>query len=158
MNLLYSEYKTHDASFVEANTLEELVTKLSGVNPANALQTLQAYNQAVKTEISFDPTIKDGRSTQGLSLNKTNWANILDTPPFRAYPVTGGITFTYGGVKVNKSAQVLGENDEPIAGLFACGEMVGGVFFHGYPGGSGLTSGAIFGRSAGYSAANFLKN
>ena len=156
MNLLYSEYKTHDASFVEADTLEELVTKLSGVNPANALQTLQAYNQAVKTEIPFDPTIKDGRSTQGLSLNKTNWANILDTPPFRAYPVTGGITFTYGGVKVNKSAQVLRENDEPIAGLFACGEMVGGVFFHGYPGGSGLTSGAIFGRSAGHSAANFL--
>lgn len=153
--LLYSEYKTHDASFVEADTLEELVDKLHGVNPQQALATLQAYNASVDTQTSFDPTIKDGKSTRGLSLNKTNWANVLDTPPFKAYPVTGGITFTYGGVKVNTSAEVLNEKSEPIAGLFACGEMVGGIFFYGYPGGSGLTSGAVFGRSAGYSAADY---
>jgi tricarballylate dehydrogenase len=85
-------------------------------------------------------------------LNKTNWANCLDTPPFKAYPVTSGITFTYGGVRTSKNAEVLNENGEPIKGLYACGEMVGGVFFHGYPGGSGLTSGALFGREAGYSA------
>jgi tricarballylate dehydrogenase len=154
-DLLYGEYKTHDASFVEADTLEELVTKLTGVDPEKALQTLKEYNEAVNTTTPFDPTRKDGRRTEGLALNKTNWANVLDTPPFRAYPVTGGITFTYGGVKVNTSAEVLNENNAPINGLFACGEMVGGVFFYGYPGGSGLTSGAVFGRSAGYSAANY---
>jgi tricarballylate dehydrogenase len=155
--LLYSEYKTADASFVQVDTLEELVTKLSGVNLDQALKTLQAYNEAVDTSITFDPTRKDGRTTKGLTLNKTNWANVLDTPPFKAYPVTGGITFTYGGVKVNTRGQVLNENDKPVAGLFACGEMVGGVFFYGYPGGSGLTSGAVFGRAAGYSAAMVIE-
>jgi tricarballylate dehydrogenase len=156
MDLLYSEYKTADASYVEANSVEELVGLLTGVNPANALATIQDYNAAIDTSIGFDPTTKDGRTTQGLALNKTNWANLLDTPPFRAYPVTGGITFTYGGVKVDKTAQVLTENNVPVTGLFAAGEMVGGVFFYGYPGGSGLTSGAIFGRSAGHSAAEFV--
>jgi tricarballylate dehydrogenase len=155
-HLLYSEYKTHDASFVQADTLEELAAKLHGVHPQKALQTLQEYNAAVNQTTPFDPTIKDGKSTEGLPLNKTNWANVLDTPPFKAYPVTGGITFTYGGVKVNTQSEVLNEQNEAIAGLFACGEMVGGVFFYGYPGGSGLTSGAVFGRSAGYSAAKYV--
>jgi tricarballylate dehydrogenase len=67
--------------------------------------------------------------------------------------VTGGITFTYGGLKVSDTGAVLNEDDQPIAGLFAAGEMVGGVFFEGYPGGSGLTSGAVFGRLAGRGAA-----
>jgi tricarballylate dehydrogenase len=152
-NLLYSEYRTADASFVEADTLEELIAKLDGIDKKQAIQTLNAYNSAVNTTISFDPTIKDGRGTEGLELNKTNWANVLDTPPFRAYPVTGGITFTYGGVKVNLKGEVLNEKGDHIEGLYACGEMVGGVFFYGYPGGSGLTSGAVFGRAAGYAAA-----
>ena len=155
-NLLYGEYKTHDASFVQADTLEELVLKLEGVNAKNALKTLQEFNAAVNLNKEFDPTIKDGKNTEGLKLNKSNWANTLDTPPFRAYPVTGGITFTYGGLKVNKKGEVLNEKGEPIAGLFACGEMVGGVFFYGYPGGSGLTSGTVFGRYAGKSAAEFI--
>jgi tricarballylate dehydrogenase len=151
--LLYSEYRTADASFEEANSLEELIGKIKGIDKKQAIQTLNAYNSAVKTDVPFDPTIKDGRGTEGLELNKTNWANVLDTPPFRAYPVTGGITFTYGGVKVNLKGEVLNENNEHIEGLYACGEMVGGVFFYGYPGGSGLTSGAVFGRAAGYAAA-----
>jgi tricarballylate dehydrogenase len=156
-NLLYGEYKTHDASYVEANTLEELVTKLDGVDSQKALKTLEEYNAAVNLAKTFDPTVKDGKNTEGLKLNKSNWANRLDTPPFRAYPVTGGITFTYGGLRVNKKGEVLNEKNEPIAGLFACGEMVGGVFFYGYPGGSGLTSGTIFGRYAGQSAAKFSR-
>ncbi len=154
-HLLYSEYKTHDASYVEADTIEELVTKLEGVSNENALQTIKAYNAAVNEGKSFDPTIKDGKNTEGLVLNKSNWANKLDTPPFRAYPVTGGITFTYGGLNVNKKGEVLNADNQPIEGLFACGELVGGVFFYGYPGGSGLTSGTVFGRYAGQTAAKF---
>ena len=77
----------------------------------------------------------------------------LDKPPFRAYPVTGGITFTYGGLKISKNGNVLDQNDQSIEGLYACGELVGGVFLNGYPGGSGLTSGAVFGRKAGSAAA-----
>ncbi|MFC6760757.1 FAD-binding protein [Sulfitobacter porphyrae] len=84
---------------------------------------------------------------------KSHWAQKIDTPPFRAYPVTGGITFTYGGLKVNEDGNVMRQDATPIAGLYACGELVGGVFFAGYPGGSGLTSGAVFGRRAGYGAA-----
>jgi tricarballylate dehydrogenase len=151
-SLLYSEYKTEDASVIEANSLEELIPKLKGINHEQALKTLTEYNAAVNKNTIFDPTIKDGKNTEGLALPKSNWANVLDTPPFKAYPVTGGITFTYGGLKVNRAGQVLRSDDTPVHGLFACGEIVGGVFFYGYPGGSGLTSGAVFGRSAGYSA------
>ena len=152
-DLLYSEYRFWDASFVEADTLEDLVKKLDHVDQKQALKTIQNYNAAVDDTRSFDPTILDGKSTKGLSLNKTNWANKLDTPPFKAYPVTCGITFTYGGLKTNDQAGVLDEEDKPINGLYACGELVGGVFFYGYPGGSGLTSGSVFGRIAGYAAA-----
>ncbi len=151
--LLYEEYRFWDAHFVQADNLENLVKQLEGVNQQAALQTISQYNNAVDTNTKFDPTILDGKATQGLSLNKTNWANTLDTPPFKAYPVTCGITFTYSGLKVNKQAAVLNKNDEPINGLFACGELVGGVFYNGYPGGSGLTSGAVFGKLAGEAAA-----
>lgn len=151
--LLYSEYRFWDASFVEAHTLEELVDKMTGVDTEQALKTLEEYNKAIDLETVFDPTILDGKSTRNLSLNKSNWANTLNTPPFKAYPVTCGITFTYAGVKVDANAAVLDKEEKPIPGLFACGEMVGGVFYKGYPGGSGLTSGAVFGRLAGYSAA-----
>ena len=152
-HLLYGEYHFEDASFVEADTLEELIAKLEGVDKAAAQETLRAYNAAVDETTGFDPTVLDGKSTRGLALEKTNWAQKLDTPPFRAYPVTGGITFTYGGLKVNEMGSVLREDQTAIDGLYAAGEMVGGVFFGGYPGGSGLTSGTVFGRRAGMGAA-----
>jgi len=154
-DLLYSEYRFWDAHFVEADTLEELVPKLEGVDTKQALNTLKEYNEAVDKSVNFDPTILDGKKTNGLALDKTNWANTLDTPPFKAYPVTCGITFTYGGLKIDeKTGAVLRANNTPIEGLYACGELVGGVFHYGYPGGSGLTSGAVFGRIAGYGAAS----
>ena len=152
-DLLYAEYRFHDAHFVEADTLEELCQKLEGVDPAAAKKTLQTYNAAVNDHVPFDPTALDGKGTAGLSLPKSNWAQKLDTGPFKAYPVTGGITFTYGGLKISKNGAVLDEQDVAIEGLFAAGEMVGGVFFEGYPGGSGLTSGAVFGRISGRGAA-----
>jgi len=79
----------------------------------------------------------------------------IDTPPFEAYAVTCAITFTYGGLRITKEAQVLNTNLEAISGLFAAGEMVGGLFYFNYPGGTGLTSGAVFGQIAGKSAARF---
>ena len=122
------------------------------MNADAALNTLRAYNAAVSTDVEFDPTLKDGRSTRGIAPPKTNWANVLDTPPFVAYPVTCGITFSYGGLSVNTTGAVLNAAEHPIPGLYACGELVGNVFFEGYPGGSGLTSGGVFGRAAGVSA------
>lgn len=153
-DLLYGEYTFHDAHFVEADTLEELVTKLEGVDQDAALKTLQDYNAAVDTETPFDPTTLDGKGTKGLSLAKSNWAQRFDQGPYRAYPVTGGITFTYGGLKVDGDGNVLKEDGVGIPGLYACGELIGGVFYGGYPGGSGLTSGAVFGRRAGYGASS----
>ncbi len=93
-----------------------------------------------------------GLASNGLDLPKSNWAQRLDTPPFVAYPVTGGITFTFGGVRVTEHAQVVSTAWEPIPGLYACGEMVGGIFHINYPGGTGLMSGAVFGRGAGAAA------
>lgn len=154
VDLLYGEYHFHDAHFVEADTLEDLIPKLRGVDHAAARETLVAYNEAVEDTTTFDPTILDGKGTKGLDLAKSNWAQKLDEGPFRAYPVTGGITFTYGGLKVDGNGAVLDRMDRPIRGLYACGELVGGVFYNGYPGGSGLTSGAVFGRRAGVGAAS----
>jgi tricarballylate dehydrogenase len=151
-DLLYGEYHFHDAHFVEADTLGALAAKLEGVDMKAALATLQDYNGAVDGDVPFDPTTLDGKATRGLDLAKSNWAQTIDTPPFRAYPVTGGITFTYGGLKVSEQGAVLRPDGTDIDGLFACGELVGGVFFNGYPGGSGLTSGAVFGRLAGAGA------
>ncbi len=127
--------------------------QLDGVDADRALHTMQEFNTAVDPANVFDPTILDGRCTSGLVVDKTNWANRLDTPPFRAFPVTCGITFTYAGLRVDIEAAVLNRDKEKIPGLYACGEMIGGVFSAGYPGGSGLTSGAVFGRIAGRSAA-----
>lgn len=151
-DLLYEEYRFHDAHFVEADTLEALILQLKGVDHAAATATLAAYNDAVDEQTAFDPTSLDGKSTNGLTLPKSNWAQKLDTGPYRAYPVTGGITFTYGGLKVDAEGGVISQEGARVPGLFACGEIVGGVFFAGYPGGSGLTSGAVFGRRAGCGA------
>ena len=152
LDLLYAEYSFHDAHFVEADSLDALIDTLDGVDHSAAKQTLAVYNAAVDENVPFDPTVLDGKGTNGLSLAKSNWAQKIDKGPFRAFPVTGGITFTYGGLKVDENGAVQSRENVPIKGLYACGEIVGGVFFNGYPGGSGLTSGAVFGRRAGRGA------
>ena len=148
-SLLEPRYVTGDP--LVADTLDELIDKLP-VGKTRLKGSLAAYNAAVG-EAPFDPTVHDGLETKGLTPSKSNWAQALDTPPFRAYPVTGGITFTFGGLRIDQNAQVLASDWTPIEGLYTCGEMVGGLFHHNYPGGSGLTSGAVFGRIAGRSAA-----
>ena len=125
---------------------------MDGIDKIETKKTIVEYNNSVDLNTAFDPTILDGKSTLDLSIKKSNWAQRIDKSPFRAFPVTGGITFTYGGLKINENGSVLDIHNKPIVGLYACGELVGGVFFNGYPGGSGLTSGAVFGRIAGYGA------
>src|SRR6266496_2531732 len=150
---LRDEYRIKQVTRVTGNTLEELVSKLDDTNQEVALAELKKYNAAVRTEIPFNANIKDGRRTEGLEVNKSNWANTLDTPPFEAYAVTCGITFSFGGLKINTDAQVISSDGEPIRGLYAAGELVGGIFWFNYPGGTGLTNGSVFGRIAGASAA-----
>ena len=110
------------------------------------------YNAAVRNDVPFDPNIKDGRRTEGLAINKSNWANTIDKPPFEGYAVACGMTFTFGGLTITTDAEVLNTDYQPIRGLYAAGELVGGLFYFNYPGGSGLMSGTVFGRIAGTSA------
>lgn len=152
-HLLYDAYRTKYVTKVKANTIEELADKLEGVNQVQFLKTVREFNAAIKTDVPFDPNSKDGRCTIGLAVPKSNWANPVDTPPFEACAVTCGITFTFGGVRITSEGQVVNTNHEPVPGLFAAGEMVGGIFHYNYPGASGLTSGAVFGRIAGRGAA-----
>jgi tricarballylate dehydrogenase len=152
VHLLRDEYRIRQVTKVSADTLEALVAKLDDVDGARALETIAQYNAAVRTDIPFNPNVKDGRRTEGLPVPKSNWANTLDTPPFEAYAVTCGVTFTFGGLRITRDAQVLDTEGAPIPGLFAAGELVGGLFYLNYPGGSGLMSGAVFGRIAGDSA------
>jgi tricarballylate dehydrogenase len=150
--MLRDEYRIKQVTKVRAETLEELVNKLDDVGAGTALETIRAYNQAVMTKVPFDPNVKDGRGTIGLSIPKSNWANTIDQPPFEAYAVTCGLTFTFGGLKIDTSARIMDTDGVPIPGLFAAGELVGGIFYFNYPGGTGLMNGAVFGRIAGTSA------
>jgi tricarballylate dehydrogenase len=154
-DLLRSEYRIKFVTRVSANTLEELAPRLEGVNAEQFLKTVREYNAAVRKDVAFDHTIKDGKCTVGIEPPKSNWAQPLDTPPFAAYATTCGITFTFGGLRIAKdSGQVLDVNFHPIPGLYCAGEMVGGLFYFNYPSGTGLVSGAVFGRLAGSSAAS----
>ena len=152
-HLLRPEYSSKHVTRVTASTLEELAGKLEGVDAAQALKTIRDYNAAVKKGVKFDPNVKDGLCTEGLAIPKSNWANPIDKPPFEAYAVTCGITFTFGGLRITTEGQVMDTSHLPIPGLYAAGEMVGGLFYFNYPGSTGLTSGAIFGRLAGKGAA-----
>ncbi|PXY27870.1 FAD-dependent tricarballylate dehydrogenase TcuA [Prauserella muralis] len=151
-HLLRDEYRIRQVTKVTAPTLEELARKLDGVDADGFLTELAAYNAAVGTDVPFNPNVKDGRRTHGLAVDKTNWANRIEQGPFEAYAVTCGITFTFGGVRINTDAEVLDTDLSPIPGLYAAGELVGGIFYFNYPGGSGLTNGSVFGRIAGTGA------
>jgi tricarballylate dehydrogenase len=153
IHLLRDEYRIKQVTKVTANTIEELAAKLDGVDPDQFVKTIAEYNAAVDTETPFNATIKDGRRTTGLAVDKTNWANTIDEGPFEAYAVTCGVTFTFGGLRISNDAEVVHVDGGPIPGLYACGELVGGLFYFNYPGGTGLTSGSVFGRIAGASAA-----
>src|SRR5512134_441185 len=154
-HLLRPEYGDRRVTRVVANTLDELASRLEGVNPEGFLKTVRAFNAAVRIDIPFNHSIKDGRCTTGIEPPKSNWANPLDTPPFEAYAVTCGITFTFGGLRVEpQSGQVLDVHLRPIAGLYTAGEMLGGLFYFNYPAGTGLVSGAVFGMIAGAGAAS----
>jgi tricarballylate dehydrogenase len=151
--MLRDEYRIREVTRVVANSIPELAAKMDGMNAGALVATVEAFNAAVQAHQAFDPTVKDGRGTAGLALPKSNWANPLDTPPYEAYGVTCGITFTFGGLHVDAGARVISQANEPIADLFAAGELMGGLFYFNYPGGTGLTSGAVFGRIAGRHAA-----
>ena len=162
------EYAEDVVERITADSLEDLSKKMQDrgmINPTRFVASINEYNQAVSQHraehpgLVFDPSLKDDLSTRsskgGLKLDKTNWAIPIVKPPFLAVKVTCGITFTFGGVQIDKktSAVISQTTSQPIRGLYGAGEIVGGLFYENYPGGSGLTAGAVFGRKAGRSAA-----
>ncbi|KJR85682.1 FAD binding protein domain containing protein [Sporothrix schenckii 1099-18] len=166
------EYRDSIVRKIRADTLEELADKLArdeGLHsPAKFLETMHDYNaaandfQAEHPHAKWDPAVRDGVSTQssrgGLALPKSNWALPIDKGPFVAVKVACGVTFTFGGLAVNpQTAAVVAASNREVPGLFCAGEMLGGLFYGNYPGGSGLTSGTVFGRRAGRAAAQRAK-
>jgi tricarballylate dehydrogenase len=153
LGLLRDEYSIRQVTRVRAGSLAELAGRMEGLEQETFLHTVAEFNAAVSDDRPFQPNQRDGRCTTGLAVDKSHWAQRLDTPPYEAYAVTCGITFTFGGLRVNQRAQVLDDGGDPIPGLSAAGELVGGLFYFNYPGGSGLAAGTVFGRVAGTSAA-----
>ena len=148
---LRDEYRIKQVTKRVANTLEELVKQLEDTNGETALKEIQAYNKAVRADIAFNPNVKDGRRTEGLAVPKSNWANTIDTPPFEAYAVTCGITSLRRPEDQHRCASDQ-HDGEPISGLYAAGELVGGIFWFNYPG-LRPHQRSVFGRIAGKNAA-----
>jgi tricarballylate dehydrogenase len=142
---------------IKANTIAELAGLLE-LDPATLEKTVAGFNAAVRPG-TFDHTILDDCRTEGLTPPKTHWARKLETPPYYAYPVRPGITFTYLGTRVNREARMLMKDGKPSANMFAAGEiMAGNVLGRGYAAGIGMTIGSVFGRVAGREAARNARN
>jgi tricarballylate dehydrogenase len=151
--LLRSNYVRSRPVF--ANTIEELADGL-GIEPKRLRRTVDEFNKAV-SPVEFDFSKRDGKCTTGLTVDKSNWAAPIDSPPYQAYSVACGITFTYGGLRIDPQCRVLTADDEPIPGLWAAGELTGGFFYHNYPSGSGLMRGAITGHVSATQALKYIK-
>jgi tricarballylate dehydrogenase len=142
---------------LRADTIEALAA-LVGLDPAKMRATIERFNAACVPG-SFDHTIHDDCRTEGLTPPKSHWAGPIDTPPFYAYTLRPGITFTYLGVKVNREARMIWEGGKASPNMFAAGEiMAGNVLGQGYLAGIGMTIGSVFGRLAGEGAANYVRN
>lgn len=142
---------------IEAGSPEELAAKL-GLDGAKLARTLADFNAAVRPG-HFDPTVLDDCTTEGLSPPKSHWATRIETPPFYAYPLRPGITFTYLGTRVDARARVRMAAGAPSENIFAAGEiMAGNVLGRGYLAGIGMTIGSVFGRIAGEEAARLARD
>jgi tricarballylate dehydrogenase len=136
---------------LEAGSLRDLARQM-GVPQENLLETVGSFNAAIQPG-DYDLDRLDGKRAAGITPPKSNWALPLDTPPYIAVPVTGGITFTFGGLKCDTEARVIDTRGRVIEGLYAAGEPMGEFFYYNYPGASSVIRGAVFGRIAGRGAA-----
>ncbi len=142
---------------ITATAIDALAGKL-GLDASTLADTVRGYNAAVRPGWSNDKVLDECR-TEGLTPPKSHWARQMDTPPYYAYPLRPGITFTYLGVKVDDRARVLMTTGERVCNLFAAGEiMAGNILGRGYLAGFGMTIGTVFGRIAGEEAANHARH
>ncbi len=155
IDMVRDEYRIKQVTQLKANTLQELAEGLE-IDPQGLVRTVNAFNAACRPG-TYNPSILDGVRTEGIDPPKSNWALPIDKPPFTGFVVTCGITFTFGGLRIDRTAAVLDTGGQRIPGLFAAGELVGGIFYGNYLGGAGLMSGSVFGRQAGMSASEFSR-
>jgi precorrin 3B synthase CobZ len=166
------EYRDEIVEKIHGDSIEDLGRNCAAKGLADVerfVQTLKEYNKAVyehrkiTPDNTWDPATKDGLSTQSsakhLEIPKSNWALPIDESPFLAIKVGCGVTFTFGGLAIDPdSAGLLSEKTgKTVPGVYCAGEMVGGLFWDNYPGGSGLTAGTVFGRKAGMAAAEWIR-
>lgn len=145
------------APYTAADSIRDLADKV-GINSDGLVKTVKEFNDACElggtlAHHEIGAMVRENMQARRVSPPKSNYAFPLIKPPFYAFPICCGITFTYGGIKINNRAQVLNNYDEPIPGLYAAGEMVGGIFYNNYPGATGQCAGVVFGRIAGANAA-----
>jgi len=126
---------------VTGATYEEL-GKAMGVDAAAFAETMEKWNGYV--EAKNDP-----------DFGRTSFANKLDTAPYYAIKVTAGVHHTMGGLKINANTEVLNEKGEVIPGLFAAGEVTGGVHGANRLGGNAVADFTVFGRIAGAAASDY---
>jgi tricarballylate dehydrogenase len=136
---------------LQADTLKALADQM-GVPSENLLDTVGAFNTAVQPG-DYDLDRLDGKRTAGITPPKSNWALPLNQPPYIAIPVTGGITFTFGGIRCDTSARVIDTRGKVMDGLYAAGEPMGEIYYYNDPGARSVIRGAVYGRSAGRHAA-----
>lgn len=150
-----NEYVLHTGPTdpITADSIESLVARLGIENEERAVETFHEYNATVASDAELDPYVLDGNANTEVDPPKSNWAVPLDATPLVGYPITGGITFAFGGLAQTTDARVLDTSHDPIPGLYAAGNATGGLFYNNYPGGTGLTNALVFGKIAGEQAA-----
>lgn len=154
-SMVRDEYRIREVTKASGETIAELAQALD-INVEGLEKTVAEFNAACQPG-EYNPSILDGVCTKGLEVPKSNWALPIDQGPYHGYVVTCGITFTFGGLKIDTDGRVLDLTDKPIPGLYAAGELVGGIFFQNYPGGTGLLNGSVFGRLSGKNAGLLAK-
>jgi tricarballylate dehydrogenase len=151
---LFRHGRDYPATMIEAPTIAELAVKI-GIEPEPLVRTIEEFNAACRKDVAFMAGELDGKGTIGITPKKSNWAVPLDRGPFRAYPITAGVTFSFGGVQVDTEGRVINTTQQPVEGLFASGDVIG-LFFHNYPSCTGQTRNAVFSLLAGRNAAAML--
>ena len=141
---------------IQSDSVADLANKL-GLDPAALVATVTDFNAAVRPG-NFNHTVLDDCRTENVEPPKSHWARAIDTPPYHAYPLRPGITFTYLGVAVDDKARMILQDGTPAPNIFAAGEiMAGNVLGNGYLAGIGMAIGTTFGRIAGEEAARHVR-
>ena len=137
----------------QAGTLIDIANKIKITDKENFINNINTFNKAVQSG-NYNPHKLDGKKVKNIFPSRSNWALPLDNPPYLAYPVICGMTFCYGGLKTSINGELINKNGDIINGLYAVGEMLGGLWHNNYPSGGGMMAGAVFGKNAGKHASN----